>query len=220
MDAEDFLSPVHIGKGNGDLTVKTAGAQQRRVENVGAVGGCDDDHTFLGVEAVHFHKELVERLLALVVSAAHAVAAVTSDGIDLIDENQAGRVLFPLFEHVAHAGCTYTDEHLHEIRSGDREERHIRLAGDRAGEKGFSRSRRADHQHALGDGAAEFLEFLGIAEEIYDLEQLFLRLLDASHVLEGDLVAIHREQARLGFPERHRAATGGFHLLAEKEEQQ
>ncbi len=122
------------------MAVKAAGTEKCGVEDVRTVGRSDDDDSLLGIEAVHFHKELVERLLALVVPAAHAVATVATDRVNLINENQAGRMLFPLLEHVADAGCADPDEHFHEVRSGDGKEGHIRLTCDRAGEEGFSGS--------------------------------------------------------------------------------
>ena len=142
VDAEDFLAALHVGQVDGDLAVEAAGAQQRGVEHVRPVGGGDDDDALLGVEAVHLDEQLVERLLALVVTAAHAVAAVAADGVDFIDEDQAGRVFLALLEHVAHAGGADADEHFDEVRTGDREERHVRLAGDGAGEQGLAGARR------------------------------------------------------------------------------
>ena len=50
----------------------------------------------LVVEAVHLDEDLVERLLALVVAAAEARAALAADGVDLVDEQDAGRVLLGL----------------------------------------------------------------------------------------------------------------------------
>ena len=57
----------------------------------------------LRLEAVHLDEQLVERLLALVVTAAEAGAAVAADGVDLVDEDDAGRVLLALLEQVADA---------------------------------------------------------------------------------------------------------------------
>jgi hypothetical protein len=50
----------------------------------------------LDSKAVHFHQQLVEGLLALVMAAAQAGAAVAAHGIDFIDENDAGRVFLAL----------------------------------------------------------------------------------------------------------------------------
>jgi energy-converting hydrogenase Eha subunit H len=56
----------------------------------------------VGFKAIHFHQQLVQRLLALVVAAAHAGAALTTDSVDFVDEDDAGRLLLGLLEHVAH----------------------------------------------------------------------------------------------------------------------
>src|ERR1041384_3017233 len=101
---------------------ETAGAQQRGVEEVGPVGGRDQDDPTLGVEAVHLDEQLVERLLALVVTAAHAGAAVPADGVDLVDEDDGRRVGLGLLEQVADAAGADTDEHLDEVGTGDRVE--------------------------------------------------------------------------------------------------
>src|SRR5207237_3328599 len=98
--------------------------------------------------------------LALVVSAAEAGAAVAADGVDLIDEDDARRVLLPLLEEVAHARSAYADEHLHEVGAGDGEERRVRLAGDGAREEGLAGARRAHQQDDHGHLAAELRELL------------------------------------------------------------
>src|SRR5439155_24917396 len=108
-------------------------------------------------------------LLALVVAAAHAGAAVAADGVDLVHEDDAGRVLLGLLEQVADAARADADEHLDEIRAGDREERHARLAGDGPGQEGLAGARRAEEEDALGDARAQRLELLGVLEELLDL---------------------------------------------------
>ena len=62
-----------------DLAVEAARTQQRRVEDVGPVGGGHHDDAEVGLEAVHLDQQLVQRLLALVVAAAQAGAAVAAD---------------------------------------------------------------------------------------------------------------------------------------------
>ena len=152
-----------------------------------AVGGGDQDDVVRHREAVHLDEQLVERLLALVVPAAHAGAAVAADGVDLVHEDDAGRVLLGLLEEVAHARGADADEHLDEVRAGDREERHAGLAGDGAGQQRLAGARRAVEQHALGDPGAERLELLGVLQELLDLVELLDRLVDPRDVAEGDL---------------------------------
>ena len=103
MDFEDFLAAQNIGIGHHHLAVKTARTQQGGVKHIRAVGGGDQDHAFIGLETVHFDQQLVKRLFALVIAAAEAGAAMPADRVDFIDEDDAGRMLLALFEHVAHA---------------------------------------------------------------------------------------------------------------------
>ena len=82
-----------------------------------------------------------------------------------------GRVLLGLLEHVAHARGADADEHLDEVGAGDREERHLGLARDRARQQRLAGTGRADHQHALGNLAAELLELARILQEVDDLSR-------------------------------------------------
>ena len=68
VDLED-LQPALPGRPvDGDVAVEPAGPQQGRVEHVGPVGRGQDDDRLGRREAVHLAEDLVERLLALVVS--------------------------------------------------------------------------------------------------------------------------------------------------------
>ena len=62
-----------VGIGHRDLPVEPAGPQQGGVENVGPVGGRDQDDALALAEAVHLHQQLVQRLLAFVVAAAECL---------------------------------------------------------------------------------------------------------------------------------------------------
>ena len=187
MHAQDSLAADEVGQLDGYAAVKAAGAQQRRVERLGPVGRGQDDHALAAVKAVHLGQELVEGLLALVV-AAHGVGAVAlfADGIDLIDKDDAGRLLIGLLEQVAHLGRAHADEHLNELRAGDREEGDVGLARDRLGQQRLARAWRADEQGALGDVRADGGVALGVVQEINDLGQELLSLVLALHVREVD----------------------------------
>ena len=169
---QDLLAAADVGQRHDDLAVEAARAQQRGVEHVGAVGRGDDDHARGALEAVHLHQQLVQRLLALVVAAAQARAALAADRVDLVDEHDAGRVLLRLLEHVAHARRAHADEHLDEVGARDREERHLRLARDRAREERLAGAGRAHHQHAARDAPAQLLELRRVAQEVDQLGRL------------------------------------------------
>ena len=117
-------------------------------------------------------------------AAADAMAAMAADRVDFVDENDAGRGFLPLLEHVAHAGGADADEHLHEVRAADREERHIGFAGNGAREQRLAGARRADQQNAFRNASAEFLEFFRVAQELDEFLHFILGFLDAGDVLE------------------------------------
>ena len=87
MHAQDLLAALYVRTIDRDLAVKATGAQQCRVQNIGAIGRGDQDDRLAFLETVHLDQQLVERLLALVVTAAQASSALTSHSIDLIDED-------------------------------------------------------------------------------------------------------------------------------------
>ncbi len=213
VDFEDLRAALAVGAVDGDLAVEAAGAQQRRVEDVGPVGGRDHDDVVLRLEAVHLDQQLVERLLALVVAAAEAGAAVAPDGVDLVHEDDAGRVLLGLLEQVAHARGADADEHLDEVRARDREERHAGLAGDRARQQRLAGARRPVQQHPGRDARAERLELLGVLEELLDLVQLLDRLVDAGDVAEADLRRVRRQPLGARLAERHHLRAAALDLV-------
>ena len=150
MHAEDLLAAIDVGPRNDDLPIEAAGTQKRRIENVRAVGRGDDDDAFVRLEAVHLDQELVQGLLALVVAIAEAGAAMATDGVDLVDEDDAGRRLLGLVEHVANSACADADEHFDEVRTGNCKERNASFTRNGAGEQGLAGARRTDEQRALG----------------------------------------------------------------------
>ena len=114
------------------------------VEYVLAVGGGDDYHLVIGVEAVHFDEDGVEGLFTLIVSAAgEAGSAFSSDGVNLVEENDAGGIILCLLEQVADARGADADEHLDEITAGYAEERHVGFTGDGLGEQRLATAGRA-----------------------------------------------------------------------------
>ena len=217
MDAQDGLAAGNVGIRHHDLAVKTAWAQKGRIEHVRTVGRRDQNDPFIGLKAVHLDQKLVEGLFALIIAAAKACTAMTTDSVDLVDKDDAGRVLLGLFEHVAHPAGTDADKHLDKVRAGNAEEGHTRLTGNGTGEQGLTRTRRADQQRALGDLAAKLLELAGVLEELNDLVQLFLGLVDTGHIVERDLVLIFGQQPRLGLAKAHGPARAALHLTHEED---
>ncbi len=112
---QDFLSSADIRHRHNHLAVKTTGTQQGGVKDIGSVGCRDDDNTVVGLKAIHLDEQLVQCLLALIVTAAEACATVSTNGIDLVDKDNAGRTFFALGKHVTDTGCTDTNKHLDKV---------------------------------------------------------------------------------------------------------
>src|SRR5215210_1083186 len=182
VDLEDLLPSREVGTVHHDLPVETPWPQQCRVEDVGPIGRGEHDDTALGVEAVHLYEELVEGLLPLVVTAAKTRAALSTYGVYLVHEDDAGAILFGLLEEVPDPAGADTDEHLDEVRTRDREERHPGFAGHGARQERLAGSRRPYQKGPFGDTSTELLELLRGLEELFDLRELLDGLVGACYV--------------------------------------
>ena len=185
VDFENLLTPYNIRQLDVDLSVETACTEQGLVQNVGAVGRCQHDDTRIGAEAVHLGKQLVQRTFALVVTASDGTLATSAtDGINLVDEDDARCFRLGVVEQIADARGTHTDKHLHEVGTRKAEERHVSLTSHRLGQQGLTSSRRAYQQHALRNLAAQLGVFLRILQEVDDLHNLHFGFFETCHVLE------------------------------------
>ena len=203
---EDGAPAAEVGPIHQHLAVEAARAQQRRVEDLRPVGRGQQDHADARVEAVELGQQLVQRLLLLVHAAGDHARAGATEGVELVDEDDRGRRLARLLEQVAHPRRADADEHLDELRAGDREERHAGLAGHGAGQQRLAGSRRADQQDALRHVRAEPAIALRILQEGDDLLQLELGLVDAGHVGERRLGVRLDVDLRAGLPDRQQPA--------------
>ena len=206
VDLEYFLTAFDVGQADVDLTVEAARTEQGLVQNVGAVGGGHNDDAVVGLEAIHLHQQLVQRLLTFIVTAAEAGTALTAHCVDLINEDDAGHRLFCLVEEVAHAGCAHADVHLDEVRAGDGVEGHAGLTGTGAGQQGLAGARRADEQYAMGDACTQRVELVGTLEELHDLFQLFLLFVLTGHIGKGGRLLVLVLVLYLGLADIHDAA--------------
>ncbi|GBC91226.1 hypothetical protein HRbin14_01985 [bacterium HR14] len=168
------------------MAVKPSGAEQGRVQNVGAVCGGNHDNALIGVKPVHFHQQLVERLLALVVSAAQPCAAQAPHGVNLIDEDESRAVRFGGLKQVAHARRADAHKHLHKIGAADVEERHACLARHRTRQQSLTAAGRTQQQYTLGDFRAQRLILARVFEVIHNLGELLLRFVYARHIVKSD----------------------------------
>ena len=201
MKLEDGLTTGQVRQLDGHAAVEATRTQQCGVKRVWTVGGRKDDDALLVVEAVHLGEKLVERLLALVVSRESATVALLADGIDLIDEDDAGGLFLGLLEQVANLGGAAANEHLDELGTRNGEERYTSLAGDGLGEQGLARAGRTHEQGTARQLGTDLLVALRVLEEVHDLLERFLCLLLAGNILEGHTDILGCDDARTGLTE-------------------
>src|SRR6202790_2716136 len=145
-------------------------------------------------------------------TATESSPTMAADGVNFVYEDDAGSILFALLKEIANAASAHADKHFHGVRTGDREKGNVGFAGDRACKQSLSRSRRPDEQHALGNAAAEFLEFLRIFEELDNLLQLFFGFVGSRHIFESGFFLLRGKQTRAGFAEAEGLITARLHL--------
>src|SRR2546425_10173090 len=218
MDRQNPFASPDVGEVDDNPPIEAARAQQRGIEHVRTVGRRDEDYALVRLESIHFDEELIERLLPFIVPATEPGPSVPADGVDPIDEHDAGGMLLALLEQVADAGCPDAYEHLNEIRAADREERHVRFGGDRARQQRFAGPRRSHQEHALWNASAQLLELLRLFEERNDLLQLLAGFVDARDVLKGHLLLRAGRQRGLALAEREHRGAAARHLPNEEDQ--
>src|SRR5258706_3766393 len=113
-----------------------------------------------------------------------------SDGVDFIDKDNAGCVLLALLEQVAYSRSAHTNKHLDEIRTRNRKERNVRFAGNRTRQQSLAGSRRAHHQNALRNSAAQLLKIFRLFPELNNLLYVVLGLFNTSAALKRHAILL------------------------------
>src|SRR5579864_9191784 len=109
VDLQDSCAAGLVGRLNDDPPVEPTWPQQRLVEHIRPVGGGDNDHTLTARETVHLGQNLIEGLLALVVTTKRASAARATNGVKLVDEDDGRCGGASLRKKITHATGTHAD---------------------------------------------------------------------------------------------------------------
>jgi hypothetical protein len=115
MNTKDASPALKVGEVDGNLPVESSRTEQSLIEDVHSVRRGDGNNAGVAIEAIHLNKDLVDCLLALVVTTRKASTSLPSYSVNLIDKDDARRVLFRLGEDVTDTTSTDTDEHLHKF---------------------------------------------------------------------------------------------------------
>ena len=148
------------------MTVKPTRAKERRVQYVRPVCRSNDNDPFIGAETVHFDQQLIESLFTFVVSSSQTGSTASSNSINFIDENNAGRIFLSLFKEISNPTCSYPDKHFYKIRPADAEKRNFRLSGDRFCQHGLPRSGISHQKDSTGYFPSQFFKLFRGRQEL------------------------------------------------------
>ena len=162
MHRENRGSPPSIRQSHFNATVKTSGSGQSGIEDIGTIGSRKKNHTGILFKAIHFGEQLIQGLLTLIVAATNPCTALPSDGINLINENNARSLLLCFSEQITNPAGAHADEQLDEFRGSHREERHTRFSCNCTGQQRFSGSRWPNKQDTTGNFCPESNEGFGL----------------------------------------------------------
>ena len=188
MNAQDVKAFLHVRQVNCHLAVKTAGAQERRIQDIRAVCGRNDNDAGISGEAVHLDKNLVKRLLSLIMSAAQSASAAAAYSINLINEDDARGILPSSLKQIPDTGGAHAYKHLNEIRTGGVEEVDACLACDSTRKQRLSCSWRAYKQDALRNLRSDFHITVRVFKKVHDFLKLVLAFFLSGNILEQHLV--------------------------------
>ncbi|BAT05417.1 Os08g0413050, partial [Oryza sativa Japonica Group] len=185
---EDLQPRRGVRERDVDELVEAARPEHRRVDDVRPVGGADDEHRLLGVDAVHLGEQLVEHAVRRAAGVADAVAALDGDGVELVEEEDARRRLPRLVEQVADVALALAEPHGEQLGPLDADEVGLALLGDGLGHHRLAAPRRAVEEHAARRRHAKQVEHLRVLHRVlHRLLELALDLAQAADVVPRHL---------------------------------
>src|ERR1700722_5820241 len=140
VNSQDLQTGLTVGNANFDLAVETARAAERGVENLGDVGGADDDDLAASHKAIHQAKKLGHDPLF---DFACNFSALGSYSIDFVDKEDGGRMPRSFLENLAQLGLALAVKLPHDLGTVEVNEVHPALGSDCACQQSFSRAWRA-----------------------------------------------------------------------------
>ncbi len=193
VDFQDFAPAGDVGRADEDFAVEAARPAERRIDRVDAVGGADHDHGIDALEAVHQREQLRHRAG---VGMRAGLAALGRHGVELVDEDDRGRMVAGLVEHAAQVGFGLAGIGADHVGAVDVIEARVDFVGDRAREMRFAGAGRAIEDDAARRVDAEMAIDVRVRErQLHQLADELDLLVQAADVLEGDVEGAVRQMA-------------------------
>ncbi len=192
MDRKD-VGPVRFARLRDiDEAVQASASKQRRVDDVGSVGGRKDRHIVELLDPVHFGQDLVQHVLRRPASIPGAPGR--GQRVQLIEEDDRGGDLAGFLEDVADGFFRLAHPFGQQLGPLDRDEVRPAFMGHGLCDERFPGSRRAVEQNAFGRFDPELLERILFRERILDrLPHVPDRFPASADVRPGDVCCVERD---------------------------
>jgi len=206
IEAEQRFAVFQARQADGDGAVEATFAHQRRVEGVGEVGRAQHQHAAGGIEAIDLGQELVDDAVAFGVAGALLLGAL-ADAVDLVDENDARRLLARGAKQRLDLLDADTEVHRGKVAAGHLDEAGVGFGCQCLGQLGLAGAGLAGQQDALRRAGAQRGVGGRIAQVGGDVVERLLGFVRADDVGETDAaaLALHGEAAGLQGEEQRRA---------------
>ena len=175
MDVKNRFSCGSIGRRYVQNTLKSAAAQQSRVDHLWTVGCGNNDDTVEGFDTIHTGEKLIDNTIAYVAALATRCISHACNGLKLIKENDGWRGLLSLLENLSNTTLRFTDPLGNHFRALNGDEVGLRFVGDGLGEERLTSTRCPEQDNPSWWFDVEVLENLRLGERPLDrfLESVF-----------------------------------------------
>lgn len=163
MNSQNLQSRRLIRVRELNLSIDAPRPEERGVEDIDAVRGHQDLNVVRGLEAVQLVDELQHRALDFGVPV-RGIKTLPSDGVDLVHEDDGGRVLAGHHEELADHARPLADVLLDKFAAAHADEGAVCVMGDGSGKKSLAGARRTVQKNTLGLGNTETVEELRVLD--------------------------------------------------------
>ena len=163
---ENLLPALKIRQINLNNPVKTPRTSQSRIQHLFSIGGRQHNDVIACAEAVHLHQQLVQSVGPLIVGSSELVLSLSSNCVDLVDENDGWSFLFCIIEQLPYSLGAHACEELHELTPTYREEWDLGFSSAGFCQHCLTCAWRTSQQGSLRYLGSYLLILVGFAQEI------------------------------------------------------
>eukprot|EP00850_Spirogloea_muscicola_P017174 SM000145S00791 [mRNA] locus=s145:45317:47663:- [translate_table: standard] len=147
---ENLQARCLVGERNVNELIQAAWPEQRRVNDVGAVSGANNEDRLLGIHPVHLCEQLIEHAVSRSTSVPYRAASLRGNGVELVKEEDARGRAPSFVKNFPYICLALAKPHGEKLRALDRDEIGLALVCNGLGQKRLAAPWRPVEEHALG----------------------------------------------------------------------